>query len=238
MLVSMLLAASATLAGAVAGVNAFEFVRINKNDSMLLVLDHQVGLFELVRDFQADQYKNNILAHAAIGKVFNLPTVLTTSSETGPNGPLPQEIIDMHKDAPLVKRQGEVDAWDNADVRAAIKATGKKQIIMAGITTDVCTAFMALSLVQEGYTVFANADASGTFDEKTARDANDRMRAAGVHVLSMFAITTDLMRDWRATPGSLEMLPYYDKYLSSYGYLTRAHRAAILNGTIYPGENL
>ncbi|TFY79790.1 hypothetical protein EWM64_g4223 [Hericium alpestre] len=204
---------------------------------MLLVLDHQVGLFQLVHDFQPDQYKNNILAHAAIGKVFNLPTVLMTSSQTGPNGPLPQEILDMHEGAPLIKRQGEVDAWDNPDVRAAIKATGKKQIIMAGITTDVCTTFMALSLLQEGYTVFANADASGTFDERTARDSNDRMRAAGVHILSMFAITTDLMRDWRDTPGSPELLPYYDQYLTAYGYLERAHRAAILNGTILPGEN-
>jgi hypothetical protein len=50
---------------------------------LLLVLDHQVGLFHLVRDFAPDQYRNNILAHAAIGKVFDLPTVLTTSSEVG-----------------------------------------------------------------------------------------------------------------------------------------------------------
>lgn len=75
----------------------------------------------------------------------------------------------------------------------------------------VCTAFLALSLVQDGFTVFANADASGTFDLRTAQDANDRMRDAGVNVLSMFAINTDLMRDWRDTPGALEELPYYDQ---------------------------
>lgn len=56
----------------------------------------------------------------------------------GPNGPLPQEILSMYPDAPLIQRQGEVDAWDNADLRAAIKATNKSQIIMAGIVTDVC----------------------------------------------------------------------------------------------------
>ena len=56
---------------------------------------------------------------------------------TGPNGPLPKEIIDMHPKAPFIKRNGEVDAWDNADFKAAVKATGKKQVIMAGITTDV-----------------------------------------------------------------------------------------------------
>jgi len=60
-----------------------KFERINKDDAVLLVVDHQVGLFQLVRDYQPDEYRNNILAHAAIGKVFNLPTVMTTSAETG-----------------------------------------------------------------------------------------------------------------------------------------------------------
>jgi hypothetical protein len=67
-----------------------------------------------------------------------------------------------------------------------------------------------LSLIEEGYTVWANVDASGTFNKRTADDANDRMRAAGVNVVSMFAITTDLMRDWRNTPGAPQLLPFYD----------------------------
>ena len=117
----------------------------------------------------------------------------------------------MPPTAPFVKRNGEVNAWDNADFRAAVEATGKKQVIIAGITTDVCTAFLALSLVEAGYTVFANSDASGTFDVKTASEANDRMRAAGVQVLSMFAVACELMRDWRNTPGAVEMLPFFDK---------------------------
>ena len=75
---------------------------------------------------------------------------------------------------------------------------------------QVCTAFLALSLVEAGYTVFANSDASGTFDVKTASEANDRMRAAGVHVLSMFAVACELMRDWRNTPGTKELMPFYD----------------------------
>lgn len=137
----------------------------------------------------------------------------------------------MHPNAPFIKRQGEVDAWDNADFRAAVEATGKKQVILAGITTDVsalgprcrrrtlmvrrqvCTAFLALSLVDAGYTVYANSDASGTFDVKTAQDANDRMRAAGVHVLSMFAVSLELMRDWRNTPGAPEMMPFFDQWV-------------------------
>ena len=65
----------------------------------------------------------------------------------GPNGPLPKEILEMYPDAPLIKRQGEVDAWDNADFRAALEATGKKQVVMAGIVTDVCKSLVLTPLV-------------------------------------------------------------------------------------------
>jgi len=88
-------------------------------------------------------YYNAMIAHASIGKLFDLPVVLSTSAENGPNGPLPKAILDMYPDAPLVKRQGEVDAWDNPEFRKAIEDTGKKQIIMAGITTDVCESTLA-----------------------------------------------------------------------------------------------
>lgn len=107
----------------------------------------------MARDLPAVEMKANILAHAAIGKVFNLPTILTTSADTGkcilvrmdartdtnlgPNGALIKEIVDMHPNAPFIHREGEVDAWDNSDFRAAVEATGKKQVILAGITTDV-----------------------------------------------------------------------------------------------------
>ncbi|KAJ7123955.1 ycaC protein [Mycena crocata] len=219
-------------ATAFAGCNAFEFQRIEKNNSVLLVVDHQVGLFQLVRDFGPEEFRNNIFAHAAIGKLFNLPTVLTSSAESGPNGPLPQEIIDMHPTAPYIKRQGEVNAWDSPAFRDAVAATGKKQVILAGLVTDVCTSFLSLSLIEAGYTVFANADASGTFNAHTAADANARMRAAGVHVLSNFAITADLMRDWRSTePNAGELLAYYDMYLPQFAFLARGHAYAVTNGT-------
>jgi isochorismate hydrolase len=98
-----------------------------------------------------------MMAHASLATLFTtIPVVMTTSAETGlfppdrpalvltdfacpgPNGPLPHEILEMYPDAPLIKRQGEVDAWDNEDFRKAIKATGKTQVIIAGIVTDAC----------------------------------------------------------------------------------------------------
>jgi nicotinamidase-related amidase len=108
---------------------------------MLLILDLQDGLYSLAREFDPTLYYNAIIAHSAIGKLFDIPVVMTTSAQSGPNGPLPKDILDMYPDAPLVQRQGEVNAWDNAEFREAIRATGKNQIIMAGIVTDVCKLF-------------------------------------------------------------------------------------------------
>lgn len=95
---------------------------------------------------------------------------------------------------------------------------------------------MSLSLRAEGYSVFANIEASGTYSNIVRDTAIARMQYAGVQVVSMFAIVCDLMRDWRNAPGSLEVLPYLDKYLPGYGYLARGHGFAIENGTLVPGE--
>ena len=72
----------------------------------------------------------------------------------------------------------------------------------------------------------------GASDVRTANDANDRMRAAGVQVVSAFAVANELMRDWRDTPGAAELMPFFDQYLPTYGMLARAHDAAIRNGTL------
>ncbi|KAH8831759.1 Isochorismatase hydrolase [Flagelloscypha sp. PMI_526] len=216
--------------------SAFKFTRLDKNNSALLIVDHQVGLFHLVKDMPAPVFRNNILAHASIGKAFDLPVVISSSAPVGPNGPLPHEITDMYPDVKVIQRAGEVNAMDNSEFRAAVAATGKKQVIIAGIMTDICTAFCALSLLEAGYEVFANHDASGTNSKEAADAANDRMRAAGIHVLSNTAIVADLMRDWRSDPGAATILPYLDKFFPELGFLTRAHRAAVENGTVIPGE--
>ncbi|RYN31445.1 hypothetical protein AA0113_g3393 [Alternaria arborescens] len=227
--------AALTLFNTVRG-DAVPWERIDKDDALLLILDLQVGLFQLARDWDPTLYKQNIMAHAELGKVFDIPVILSTSADQGPNGPLPKEMLEMYPDAPLIRRQGEVNAWDNADFKAAIRAANKTQIIVGGITTDVCTTFLALALRAEGYSVFANVEASGTYSELVRDTANSRMQAAGVQLVSLFSIVCDLMRDWRNTPGAKEVLPYLDKYLPVYGMVARGHAAAVDNGTVQPGE--
>ncbi|GAP92561.1 putative protein ycaC [Rosellinia necatrix] len=217
---------------------AYKYERLDKNDAALIILDIQEGLFSLARDYDSTQYRNSIFAHAELGKIFDLPVIMSTSAEIGPNGPLPNEFLEMYPNAAVVRRNGEVNAWDNEEFRAAVKATGKSQIIVAGIVTDVCTAFLALSLRDAGYSVWANHEASGTTTVDIRENANDRMRDAGVQIVSYFAIFGELMRDWRNTPGAAELFPVLDRYFPAYGMVARGHRAAIENGRIQPGEDI
>ncbi|KAK6086504.1 hypothetical protein SCUP515_00070 [Seiridium cupressi] len=215
---------------------AFTYERLDKNDTLLLILDLQEGLYQVARDFDHAVYRNNMYAHAELGRLFDLPVIMTSSAETGPNGPLPGEFLEWYPDAPLIKRNGEVNAWDNADFREAVVAANKSQILVAGITTDVCVAFLSLSLIDAGYSVWANVEASGTTTDLIRDTSNDRMREAGVNVISYFHIICELMRDWRNTPGAAEVMPVLDKYYPVYGALARGHRAAVYSGTVQTGE--
>jgi nicotinamidase-related amidase len=197
------------------------YIRLDKNNAAVLLVDHQCGLLSLVRDIEPDRFKNNVLALADLAKYFNLPTILTTSFEDGPNGPLVPELKEIFPDAPYIARPGQINAWDNEDFVKAVKATGKQQLIIAGVVTEVCVAFSALSALEEGYEVFVVTDASGTFSELTQQAAWGRMSAAGAQLMSWFGVACELHRDWRNDVEGLGTLfsnhiPDYRNLINSY----------------------
>lgn len=201
----------------------FQYQRLNKDDAAVLLVDHQSGLTNLVQDFSPDDFKNNVLALADAAKYFELPTILTTSFETGPNGPLVPEIKALFPDAPYIARPGQINAWDNEDFVNAIKATGKKQLIIAGIVTEVCVAFPALAAREAGYEVFIITDASGTFNKTTRDAAWARMQAAGCQLLTWFGMACELHRDWRNDIDGLGAL--FSNHLPSYRCLITSYMA-------------
>jgi nicotinamidase-related amidase len=201
----------------------FTYRRLRKDDAALLLVDHQAGLISLVQDFSPNEFKNNVLALAECGLYFKLPTILTTSFEVGPNGPLVPELKEMFPDAPYIARPGNINAWDNEEFVKAIKATGKKQLIIAGVVTEVCVAFPALSAIEEGYDVFVVTDASGTFNEVTRHAAWLRMQAAGVQMMSWFGVACELHRDWRNDVEGLGAL--FSKYIPNYRNLMNSYAA-------------
>ena len=200
------------------------YVRLDKKDATVLLVDHQTGLLSLVRDIEPDRFKNNVLAVADLAKYFELPTILTTSFEDGPNGPIVPELKDMFPDAPFIPRPGQINAWDNKDFVKAVKATGRKQLIIAGVVTEVCVAFPALSAIEEGFDVFVVTDASGTFNEITRHSAWSRMAESGAQLMTWFGVACELHRDWRNDIEGLGALfsnhiPDYRNLMSSYQIL-------------------
>ncbi|WP_038346278.1 isochorismate family cysteine hydrolase YcaC [Acinetobacter sp. A47] len=198
-----------------------DYIRLDKDNAAVLLVDHQAGLLSLVRDIDPDKFKNNVLALADAAKYFNLPTILTTSFENGPNGPLVPELKDMFPDAPYIARPGQINAWDNEDFVKAVKATGKKQLIIAGVVTEVCVAFPALSALAEDFEVFVITDASGTFNALTRDAAWERMSQAGAQLMTWFGMACELHRDWRNDIEGLGALfsnhiPDYRNLMTSY----------------------
>ncbi len=199
----------------------FKYHRLDKANAAVLLIDHQAGLCSLVGDYPPDDFKNNVLALADAARYFRLPTILTTSFENGPNGPILPELREMFPEAPYIARPGNINAWDNEDFVKAVKATGKRQLIMAGIVTEVCVAFPALSAIEAGYEVFVVTDASGTFNQITRDAAWSRMTAAGAQLMTWFAVACELHRDWRNDVEGLARLlsnhlPAYRNLMTSY----------------------
>ncbi len=195
--------------------------KLSRDNAVVLLVDHQAGLISLVQDYSPGEFKNNVLALAAVAKFMNLPTILTTSFEDGPNGPLVPELKQMFPEAPFIPRPGQINAWDNDEFVTAIKETGRKQLIIAGVVTDVCVAFPALSALEEGYEVFVVTDASGTFNEAVRHAAWLRMANAGAQLMNWFSIACELHRDWRNDIEGLGNLlsnhiPNYRNLMTSY----------------------
>jgi nicotinamidase-related amidase len=206
------------------------YKKLSKDDAALLLVDHQSGLISLVQDFSPDDFKNSVIALADIGRFFNLPTILTTSFDEGPNGPIVPELIERFPDAPFIHRPGQINAWDNDDFVKAIEKTGRKQLIIAGVVTDVCVAFPALSAIEAGYDVFVVTDASGTFNTTVQQAAWQRMSAAGVQLMNWFSVACELHRDWRNDMQGLgnllsNHLPNYRNLMTSFNMLQAAKKA-------------
>jgi nicotinamidase-related amidase len=142
---------------------------LDASDTVILLLDHQTGLFQTVKDISVAELRANTTMLVKLATLLKIPVITTASEPNGPNGPLMPEIHQLAPHAVYVGRKGEVNAWDNEDFVKAVRATGKKTLIMAGVWTSVCVMFPALDAKQAGFKVYAVVDASGDPSEMTSR---------------------------------------------------------------------
>ena len=169
---------------------------IDPSNVALLLIDHQSGLFQTVHDMPFTTLRRLTATLAKIASLAQIPVITTASVPQGPNGPL---IPEIHQNAPHAKyiaRKGEINAWDNPDFVQAVKATGKKQLIIAGTITSVCMAFPAIAAVAAGYQVFAVIDASGTYSKMAEEITLARILQAGVVPIDTAAVASELQKTW------------------------------------------
>ncbi|MCB1969846.1 MAG: hydrolase [Geminicoccaceae bacterium] len=169
---------------------------IDPDDAAMLLIDHQSGLFQTVADMPMPALRNHATALAKMATLTNMPVITTASVPQGPNGPLIPEIHANAPHAKYVARKGEINAWDNPEFVEAVKATGRKTLIIAGTITSVCLAFPAISAVAEGYRVFAVVDASGTYSKMAQEITLARVVQAGVVPMDTAAVASELQRTW------------------------------------------
>ncbi|NYG44824.1 nicotinamidase-related amidase [Bradyrhizobium sp. IAR9] len=195
------------------------------SDSVILLLDHQSGLFQTVKDISVAELRNNTIMLAKLATLLKIPVITTASEPNGPNGPLMPEIHQFAPHAVYVGRKGEVNAWDNDDFVKAVRATGKKTLIMAGVWTSVCVMFPALDAKAAGYKVYAVIDASGDPSEMASRTTVARFVQSGVVPTSTNAVLSEAHRTW-ARPEAAELAKLYALVAPNYAAVIESYQKA------------
>ncbi|MEB3337130.1 MAG: isochorismatase family protein [Leptolyngbyaceae bacterium] len=174
------------------------------NNAALMLIDHQVGTMQLIKNLPLEVVKRNTLALAKAAKILNLPVILTSSQEERIQGPLMPELQEILPQVfeNRVKRAGIVNAWNDSNFKAAVEATGRKYLIMAGVTTDVCLVFPSIHAVEDGYQVQAVMDASGSPFDLSEEMSRRRMEKAGVVLTATNTMIAELAQDWSKPEGS------------------------------------
>jgi nicotinamidase-related amidase len=196
---------------------------LTRDNAALLLVDHQIGLFTGVRDIDVATLKHNVAALAKAAQVLDIPTVVTTTMADGMWGPLVPELAQVLPADQEVIDRSTVNAWNDTRVRQAVAATGRKKLIIAGISIEVCLAFPAISAIAAGYDAYAAIDASGTFSETKRTAGLLRMQQAGVVVTDYATTMVEILAD-NADPKAYELYSAVDMpFATLVGQLSAAY---------------
>lgn len=167
---------------------------LTSDNAALVLVDHQIGLMTGVRDYSTGELKHNVVALAKAAKALKLPIVLTTTARDSMWGPTFPELVEALPGIAIIDRSS-VNAFDDPAVAAAIEATGRKKLIFAGISLEVCAAFPAMTAIGKGYDAYVAVDASGTFSETKHEAGLLRMLQAGVILSDYATLMVEILKD-------------------------------------------
>jgi nicotinamidase-related amidase len=196
---------------------------IDPADAVMLLIDHQSGLFQLVKDIDMSTLRHNVSALAKASRLARLPTFTTASAPEGPNGPLIPEIHRYNPDAIHIPRNGPLNAWDDPRLVEAIKKTNRKTILIAGTLTSVCMSFPTLSALAAGYKVFTIIDASGNWSSMATEITLARVVQAGAMPIDTYAVIAELMNTYDRADAMEFVSALVDHLVPHYRLLTESY---------------
>ena len=170
------------------------YVPLTSDNAALVLVDHQVGLLTGVRDISVAELKNNVVSLAQAMRTLKVPTIVTTTARESMWGPTFSELVSALPDIKIIDRN-TVNAWDDPRVAAAIEATGRKKLIFAGVSLEVCAAFPAITAIGKGYEAYVPVDACGTFSQSKHEAGLLRMQQAGVILSDYSTLTMEILKD-------------------------------------------
>jgi nicotinamidase-related amidase len=167
---------------------------LTAENAALVLVDHQVGLMTGVRDYSTGELKHNVVALAKAARALKLPIVVTTTARDSMWGPTFPELVEALPGVEIIDRS-TVNAYDDPRVAGAIEATGRKKLIFAGISLEVCAALPAMTAVARGLDAYVAVDASGTFSETKHQVGLLRMQQAGVITSDYATLMVEILKD-------------------------------------------
>jgi nicotinamidase-related amidase len=206
---------------------------LDPSDTVILLLDHQAGLLQTVKDIGLPELRTNVVMLGKLAALMKIPVVTSASEPNGTNGPLIPEVHESAPHAVYVPRKGEVNAWDNEDFVKTVRATGRKTLIIAGVWTSVCVMFPALDAKAAGFKVYAVMDASGDPSDMASRTTLARFVQGGVIPTSTNAVLSEVHRTWNR-PEAVEIAKLYALVSPNYAAVVESFQKAqdVVKGTV------
>jgi nicotinamidase-related amidase len=195
------------------------------DNSIVLLIDHQIGLMVSTRDTTTVvELRSNALGLARLAKALELPTLISSSNAQWQNGDTIPEIKELFPDIAIIRRTGIINAYEDPTFRSAfdtvVEETGRRHVIIAGVTIGTCCTFPTLSLLNDGYQVFPVIDACGAWNKYEVDAALARMTQAGAEPVTTFALACELQEDWKHKTANAMLEPFFHN-LPEYGYVAQ-----------------
>ena len=199
------------------------------DDSVIVFIDHQPQMTFGVASIDRGTLINNVTLVAKVAKEFNVPAVLTAVETESFSGYMWPQLLNVFPGQPVIERSS-MNSWDDAGFRKAIEATGRKNIILTGLWTEVCVAWPAVEMAGAGYNVFVVEDCCGATSEVAQNAAVARMAQAGVIRTTTVAAVLEWQRDWKNKEHYDSLMGILKEHAGAYGSgieyaYTMVHRA-------------